>query len=173
MRAILAPFLAGLAAVVAAPTPGSATLLELRGVGEIAAVSDACVRGVVSDEQVAWSRDGRVIVTTYTLDALEILAGDAPQASLRLTRVGGEIDGMALAYDGMPRIAVGDHLVVFVRRQPDGAHLVVGLKQGVLRQRGDRWVRDLAGVTGAATAEEAWSLPALRAAVRVVREPRR
>ena len=165
MRHPLVVLLAGLLAGVAVPRTGAATLLELRDVATLARVSDACVRGRVVGEEVAWSRDGGVLVTTFTLEPLETLTGEAPSGPLRITRVGGALDGVALSYEGMPELTLGEHVVVFLRAHGEGGYLIVALKQGVVRERAGRWARDLSGVLGAPRGGEDWSLEALRTAV--------
>ena len=71
---------------------------------------------------------GKLILTTYTVDVQETLKG-VPSRSLEITAVGGVIGPTTLHVAGMPVFRTGEDAVVFVERS--GAFsTVVGLSQG-------------------------------------------
>ncbi|MEM7244833.1 MAG: hypothetical protein AAF533_05785 [Acidobacteriota bacterium] len=147
---------------------GSSEAASLRhlSIERLAAASEACVLARVVDSTVGWSDSGRVIVTTYTLEQEEVLAGEPPPGPLTLTRVGGELDGLALTHDGMPELTVGETAALFLRERAHGHYVISGLRQGVFRRHGDELVRDLRGINGAPSRFERLSLDDLRSRVR-------
>lgn len=132
-------------------------------VEDLARRSDGCALARVVDANVHWNEARTLIVTTYTLDVEESLTGDVPGGPIVLHRLGGELDGMALGYQGMPQLSVGDRGVVFLHERAGGVYIVSGLQQGVLLEREGLFSRDLRGVSAAPAPSEALALEDLRA----------
>ena len=141
-------------------------------VEELAARSDTCVVGRVVDEQVGWNDARTLIVTTWTFEVEETLAGEAASQLLRIHRVGGSLEGMTLHYDGMPELRSGERTAVFLHRRAENAWIVSGMRLGVLPEREGEFQRDLADVLGASTTSEGFALPELRRRVRTGAERR-
>jgi hypothetical protein len=140
---------------------------------DLALRSDGCALARVVDARVHWNEARTLIVTTYTLDVEESLAGGLPTGPVLLHRVGGELDGMALGYHGMPELEVGDHSVVFVHARPGGSYIVSGMQQGVIPEVDGRFSRDLREVLAAPAPREDLPLEELRARVRTAAERQR
>jgi hypothetical protein len=86
------------------------------------------VQGRVRNASPHWSADGRLIVTTYTLDVKETIKGRALR-SIDVTVVGGRIGNQGLFVSGMPSFDTGEEAVVFVENSGNYS-TVVGLSQG-------------------------------------------
>ncbi len=127
--------------------------------------SGGCALAQVVDERVHWNETRTLIVTTFTLDVEESLKGDVPTGPVVLHRLGGEIDGIALGYVGMPELEVGDRAVVFVHERAAGVFIVSGMRQGVLLESEGRFSRDLRGVLEAPVPTESLDLSELRTRV--------
>jgi hypothetical protein len=164
-RAVTAAFALAFIAGAGASDVTAATL-RLLSVEALAQRSSGCVVGRVVDERVHWNEAHTVIVTTYTLDVSETLAGEIPTGPTTLTRVGGELDGLRLDYDAMPQLALGDDVAVFVLERAPGAFTIAGLEQGVFHERAGVFVRDLRDVADAPAPLESLPLADLRARVK-------
>jgi hypothetical protein len=156
----------GVALALASVLPVAAAPLSYLSLEELALRSEACVLGRVVDARTHWNEDRTVIVTTFTLDVEEPLAGRASTGPLVLHRVGGELEGLRLGYSGMPELEVGDRAVVFLREAAPEAWIVSGLRQGVLQEQDGLLERDLRGVLGAPAPRERLGLDSLRERVR-------
>lgn len=143
-RALLAG-LTLLATVAAGATPAVAARFRHLSIEELAVRCDAAVVGHVTDAQVGWNATRDVIVTTFTIEPEDVLAGDLLPGPLTVTRVGGELDGLALTHAGMARLDVGDRVALFLRERAPSRFVILGLAQGVLRADGNHFVRRLPG----------------------------
>lgn len=162
----------GAALALASALPVAAAPLSYLSLEELTLRSEACVLGRVIDARTHWNEARTVIVTTFTLDVEEPLAGRAATGPLVLHRVGGELDGLRLGYSGMPELDVGQRAVVFLREVGPEAWTVSGLRQGVLHERAGRLERDLRGVVDAPASRERLDLDALRERVRAAARAR-
>jgi len=109
---------------------GTARRLRL---AELAERADLALEARVLAARVVESGPGRV-ETEYTLREDRAHVG-APCA-LRIVQIPGGVlpDGRGLAIAGMPRLAVGDDVLVFLTRESTrGTRMPVGLAQGALR----------------------------------------
>jgi len=173
------------AALLLAPALARATVARRATVEGLTRQADLVARVVVRAQEVPKERGPQgEIYTRFTLEVLERLKGDAPNA-LTLQQLGGTLDGVTLAVSGSAPLAVGQEVVLFLKRDPtrplvyllslaQGAYFVSAAPARLLRQ-------DLRGLTfyaGAADAaakgaarpldapEVALTLDALRARVR-------
>jgi hypothetical protein len=156
--------------LTASASAGSFRYLPLE---ELTRRSDRCVVAKVVDAVTGWNDAGNIIVTTFTLQTRETLAGEIAAPLLTLTRVGGELDGMALSYDGMPQLAVGDVATIFLLDRPEDTFIVSGMSQGLLLEVDGRFERDLSLVPDAPTTRQRLDLEQIRGLVQdsLAREP--
>jgi len=171
-RALRAAAIAAVLGLTLVTTASAAPQLYL-SVEDLAKRSDGCALARVVDARVHWNEAHTLIVTTYTLSVEESLTGDVPAGPVLLHRLGGELDGMALSYQGMPELSVGDRGVVFVHERTGGVYILSGLRQGVLLEREGLFSRDLRGVVSAPATREDLPLHELRTRVRAALEVER
>lgn len=155
-----------LLALALAALPARATQLVHAPIADLARSADLCVIARVLEERVSWNDARTLLVTTWTLEPLETLAGTVSSGPLTVTRVGGELDGLALSYEGMPELRPGEVAAVFLAERAPGRFVVAGLRLGVLHRRAGRFERSLSGVAGAPAALESWTDAELAAEVR-------
>lgn len=113
--------------------------------------SDAIVQGRVVHVEVRTYDVGPQVFTEATVAVADALVGvPSPQQTIVVRIPGGETDAHHVIVPGMPQLAVGDDVVLFLEALPDAfgdeaepGYLPVGLGQGVWRREGvDGWVRD-------------------------------
>jgi hypothetical protein len=130
-------------------SPALATTLVRLSLETMGARADLIVQGTVVAEEV--TRRGARVYTDTSIGVTSCLRGSCVSA-VTVRQPGGELGGRGAVVEGTARFAVGDEVVVFLRRRSDGAFAPVGMVQGVLRvERGaDRsvsgYARDLRGV---------------------------
>jgi hypothetical protein len=174
---------------VAFAIPAPATILVYHSVEELASMSNEVALGQVRGVESYSSQDGRSIYTVVTLEVTESLSGGSrPGQHLKVHFFGGEKDGVAVRYVGMPEFQVGEEAVLFLKWSEADRYTLVALTLGKLEiVRGDdgpRAVRRLEGMPILSTEEEGpglttgrdefYTIEELRARVRGAgREPRR
>ncbi len=89
-----------------------ATIVPRLELPELVALAKGIHLGTVTSESVAWNEAHTLIFTTYNLEVTRTLKG-SPTDSITLIEVGGALDGVALAVDGVPTYRVGEEAVVF------------------------------------------------------------
>ncbi len=160
--------------LLAAPGSASATLVRELSVQQMTEASDVVARGTVVSQRAVWS--GKHIVTLSKVAVSECWAGSCEE-TVTVAQLGGEIDGVGMLVSGVARLAVGDELVVFLRKRGSGRMAPVGMAQGAFRviDGTDTALRDLHGLGVVARtgriregAVERWSLRTLRTKVRSV-----
>ena len=105
-----------------------ATTVEHLNLEGLVKKSHKIVVGKVRDSRTYWSANGKLILTSTTIDVQETIKGQAG-SKLELTTIGGKIGDVTLHVSGMPAFAKGEDTVVFVENT--GAFsTVVGLSQG-------------------------------------------
>lgn len=118
-----------LAAALFSAHPALGAQASAISVEQLARTSDAVIRGKVLAARAA-RRDGRVF-TTYDVRTAVTLRGRSP-AVAHVRVPGGVVDGMGERVDAAPSLVVGEELILFLRRAPDGAFVVAELAQGKL-----------------------------------------
>jgi hypothetical protein len=109
-------------------TFSQATTVERLSLDEMVKKARKIVVGKVSKSRTYWSNNGKLILTTYTMDVEEAVKGPISR-TLELTTIGGQIGDVILHVSGMPFFVNGESVVVFV--EESGAFsTVVGLDQG-------------------------------------------
>jgi hypothetical protein len=109
-------------------TPLSATSVRRLSFEELVQSANFIVEGSVVDARTYRSNDGRLILTSYTINVQENLKGSSG-STLTVTTVGGRIGNTILHVAGMPVFQPGEKAVLFLEKA--GAFTtVVGLNQG-------------------------------------------
>jgi hypothetical protein len=134
------------AAALLAAAPVRAAQAYAVSVEELARTSDAVVRGRVTAARAERSRDGLRIFTTFELRTGAVLRGKAPQIA-RVLVPGGAVGRVAQRVDAAPSLAVGEDVVLFLRRAGPDAFRVAGLAQGKFSVAGEVARPDLSRLT--------------------------
>jgi hypothetical protein len=103
-----------------------ATTVERLSLEQMTKKARAIVVGKVTRSHSYW--DGRIILTTHTVNVQETIKGQAAR-TLEVTTVGGTVGDTTLHVAGMPAFHAGEDAVVFVE-QSGRFSTVVGLAQG-------------------------------------------
>lgn len=133
-----------LAAVVwalAAP-PVSATLILPQSLDTLTRTSSHVLHGKVLSMESRWNDEGTLIVTDVYLDVAEAFKGRIG-GPVVLTLHGGRVDDLVLDVVGSPTFQVGEEVLIFARRQPDGSFNIPDLYQGkyrVEREADGAWI---------------------------------
>ena len=102
--------------------------MERLNLDEMVRKAHKIVVGRVRNSRTYWSGDGKLILTTTTMEVEEAVKGPVSR-TLELTTIGGQIGDVILHVAGMPSFVNGESAVVFV--EESGAFsTVVGLDQG-------------------------------------------
>lgn len=134
-----------LCALALAVPAAASTFLELTQ-EELVAQADAVVQGRVIEVQSFWNKQGTAIVTEAVVEVEETVLG-RERSHVRLVTFGGEVDGYVIEAHGFPTFRKGQRLLVYLepqRKSEDGAHRVLGYRQGELEIRKDRQGREIA-----------------------------
>jgi len=130
------------AALIAAAAPGPATTMVYLSLEDLDGLSDEVLIGRVLEVEPYLERDGATIYTAVTLEVLEPIKGETqPRDRITLHHIGGEVDGLALRYAGMPSFRPESQVAVFLKRLGREAFAIVGMCQGVLQveERDGTW----------------------------------
>ena len=105
-----------------------ATTVRRLSFDELVAKAEMIVAGEVTGSRTYRTGDGKLILTSYTVQVGESIKGKAP-GTLTVTTVGGKVGNTVLHVSGMPQFQTGENTVLFLERS--GAYTtVVGLNQG-------------------------------------------
>jgi hypothetical protein len=107
----------------------SATLIPRLSFEELTDASDLIVSGRVSAAWTAWDREHKYIWTHYSLSVASSLKG-TPATIVEFAEPGGALDGRVMNISGTVSYAVGDNMVVFLARMPNGYLRTTGWAQG-------------------------------------------
>ncbi len=135
----------GLCALAFVVPAAASTFLELSQ-EELVAQADSVVQGRVIEVQSFWNRQGTAIVTEAMVEVEETVLG-RERSHVRLVTFGGEVGGYAIEAHGFPTFKKGQRLLVFLepgRKGEDGAHRVLGYRQGEFEVRKDQRGREIA-----------------------------
>lgn len=126
---------------------------------QLAAGADLVVVGKVTGQRSFWTPDRKRIVTNIAITVDEQLKGTPQGSTVTVVVPGGEVDGVGEWYSHTARFMRNEEVVVFARRDKEGALRVAGGSQGKLTVTRDP-ERGSARVAGSRSLEE------LRAEVR-------
>jgi hypothetical protein len=105
-----------------------ATTVRRLSFDDLVSKSEIIVSGQVTDSRTYRTSDGKLILTSYTVQVGETIKGKTPP-TVTVTTVGGRIGNTILRVSGMPQFQAGENTVLFLERS--GAYTtVVGLNQG-------------------------------------------
>ena len=150
MRRLAGLLLAALV-FVASPAPATATSVAALSDNELVRASDVIVRGRVVQVEARTYDVGPQVFTEVTVAVEDALVGlPSPQRTVLVRIPGGQTDAHHVVVPGMPSLAHGDEVVLFLEALPaafgeaaEAGYLPVGLSQGVWRRVGvDAWRRD-------------------------------
>jgi len=122
----LAGAFAGLLLIL--PNILQATTVQRLSLEELTKRAHSIVMGKVRRSRTAWSNNGKLILTTYTVDVQESFKGQ-PGSSIELTTIGGRIGDLTLYVAGMPALHDGESAILFLE-QTGAYSTVMGLSQG-------------------------------------------
>jgi hypothetical protein len=135
---------AALVLALAMPT-GASTFLALSQ-EEMVAQADSVVQGRVVEVNSFWNRQGTAIVTEAVLEVEETVLG-RERSHVRLFTFGGEVGDYRIEAHGFPTFRKDQRLLVFLepaRKDEEGAHRVLGYRQGEFEIRAGEAGRDVA-----------------------------
>lgn len=132
-RTLASLLLASLAA------PASASLTRPLTVEQLAADSDAVVRGRVVEQAVEVESDSGRVRTLSTVEVDACLRGDdAPGARVVVSQLGGTAGAVTVVASGTAPLAVGQEVLLFLRGTGAQRRVPVGMARGVwFVHRGD------------------------------------
>jgi hypothetical protein len=105
-----------------------ATTVERLNLDGLVKQSNRIIIGKVRNSRTYWSSNGKLILTSYTIDVQETLKGRAT-TTVELTTIGGKIGDLTLHVAGMPVFEKDENAVVFLENTGTYS-TVVGLAQG-------------------------------------------
>jgi hypothetical protein len=106
--------------------------------------AQSIVHGRVRGRNTQWSSNGKLILTTYTIDVEETIKGPVSK-SVELTSIGGKLGDLTLYVAGMPSFDTGEEAVVFIEKS-GGYSVVVGLSQGKFSVKNGEVANSVAGL---------------------------
>ena len=114
------------------PGSGEATVLRFLEMEELTEISDLIVLGEVIGVESGWDESHSRIRTRVTLEVQRVLLGSFDDEELSIELPGGAVPGEDLrqVIPGVPRFAVGEEAVVFLRNDPDLFCPIAGWIQG-------------------------------------------
>jgi hypothetical protein len=128
--------------------PARATMMKYLSVEDLTRNASDVFQGQVVSTRSYWDAERTRIFTAVRVQLSECYKGTAKRGQVvTITQLGGELDGRRLDYAGRPEFAVGEAVVLFTKAGRQGDFVVVGLKQGMLRVKGDQALRDFSGIT--------------------------
>lgn len=145
MKRIAGVLLCGALALVLASPAGASTFLRA-SMEDLAAKAEAVVQGRVLEVSSFWNREGTAILTEATFEVEDTVLGP-DRSHLRLVTFGGEVGGLVIEAHGFPTFRQGQRLLLFLEKasaNEDGAHRVLGYRQGEFEIRIDRLGREIA-----------------------------
>lgn len=150
------------------PRSGEATLLRFLEMEEMTEISDLIVLAKVESVESGWDEAHRRVRTRVTLEVQKVFRGSFHGEKLSIALPGGFVaeEDLRQVIPGVPRFAVGEEAVLFLRNEPGLFCPIAGWIQGkfkVITEPGSRrkmvldrfgkWRRYLARKAGAAKAE--------------------
>lgn len=110
----------------------NATLIQVLSFEKLTLVSDMVIDGTVLKSEAHWTPDHQGVYTDIDILVADPVVGAATAGRVVTVRqAGGELDGMAFTFVGMPVFKVGERVLLFLQ-EIQGLRIVVGLKQGKL-----------------------------------------
>jgi hypothetical protein len=130
-------FLLWLALLGGLAAPAAATTVVPLSEQELADDAVAVIVGEVRGIESHWDGGLRQVFTHIRLRVDEILAGPLSGPEITIRQVGGAVGGLESWLDGSPDFSDGEHVLLFLRQNPDGTLRVAHLYQGKFSIFGD------------------------------------
>jgi len=174
--------LLALIVLAALALPARGTIYIRKSLAEMVGEADRVVQGRVLSKDSAW--EGGVIWTTYVIQVLEHLKGEAPgrpaPAQVTVRQPGGSVGEIGQVAVGIPHFAVGEELIVFTRdfgagwqtvlNGPQG-HLTIQTSVSRLATGEEKLVKSIARLRALYDGVESEDLDAFKARVRALAAP--
>ena len=106
-----------------------ATLIPRLTFEQLTDTSELVVSGQVASSYAAWDAEHKYIWTHYSLHVASALKGK-PAAVVEFAEPGGVLGGTSMMIAGATRYSIGDDVVVFLARMPNGYLRTTGWTQG-------------------------------------------
>ncbi len=126
-------------------TSSLATTVVRLSLDDMVRKAQSIVHGKVHSRSTHWSTNGKLILTTYTMDVEETIKGPVSK-SVELTTIGGKIGDLTLYVSGMPSFETGEEAVVFIENS-GGYSVFVGLSQGKFSVKNGEVANSVAALT--------------------------
>jgi hypothetical protein len=110
------------------PTAG-ATLIPTLSFEQLTDASDLIVAGHIANSWVAWDREHKYIWTHYTIAVTSAVKGGAASV-VEFAEPGGVLEDRSMVIAGSVSYAVGDRMLIFLERMPNGYLRTTGWAQG-------------------------------------------
>ena len=120
--------LAGLCVAALAPLAQATTLQRLT-FEELTDSSDMIVTGKVTRTWTAWDASRHYIWTHYEVEVASTQKG-APATTVQLSEPGGTAEGMSMTIAGTSKYNVGEEVLLFLNKMPNGMTRTTGWGQG-------------------------------------------
>jgi hypothetical protein len=121
-------FFFGIVLTLGFAVSSQATTVERLTLDDLVRKAHRIVAGKVIGQRTHWSPNGKLILTTYTIEVHEGMKGRSARTT-ELTTIGGRIGQHQLYVPGMAAFAPGEDAVVFIEDAGRVA-TIVGLSQG-------------------------------------------
>jgi hypothetical protein len=129
MRTDLAPLRYVLALGALFLPSATATLIPRLSFEQLTDTSELVVSGRITNTWTAWDQEHKYIWTHYNLSVASSLKG-TPATIVEFAEPGGALDERVMSIAGSVYYAVGDNMVVFLSRMPNGYLRTTGWAQG-------------------------------------------
>ncbi len=127
---------AGLALVLALPSTLAASVVVPATLDELAVEAELIIHARVARVDTRQASGTRRVERVVSLDVLRPLKG-SPEGTVFVVLPGGTYGRYRTVVPGVPDVAEGEEVVLFLRASPTGVPQLVGLSQGFLRVRVD------------------------------------
>jgi hypothetical protein len=142
MRKLVFLMTLGMLAVLA---PLHATSVQRLSLDELVSRSHSIVQGDILSSNTYRSADGKLILTSYTVQVEDTLKGSAA-GTVMVTTIGGQIGNTVLHVSGMPVFQTGEKAVLFLE-QTGKYTTVFGLNQGKFAVSNGQVSNSMAGLS--------------------------
>jgi len=110
---------------------GGATVVPRLSLEEMVVRSEVIVSGRVTRTWAAWDSRHQLIWTHNEMLVEDTVKGRSTDKVV-VSEPGGEVDGLGMQIAGTPRYALGERVMVFLERMPNGYLRTMGMGQGKL-----------------------------------------
>ena len=131
--------------VVCLCTVSQATTVLRLELPQLVKQSDSIVQGHVEDVTVQWDSTRNMAYTYVSIAVDDPMKGER-RRNLVIRQVGGKVGALTVGVSGMPQFEKGEQVIVFLKTQPDGTFIVLGLNQGKYQITDDFAISNVSGI---------------------------